>query len=1152
MNIPTQTSRFSIRCAIRFAARISGLPAVLLSAATLAIAASTPAPLDQAAPAIASGAGVSLAVWQDSRSGAYSDIYGALLDGAGQVLDSFAIATAPGSQVRPAVACNGTDFFVVWADYRNGVTADVYGARVTAAGVVLDTAGFPICADAGNQLQPAVASDGQNYFVVWQGGGVSSIDIFGARVSATGAVLDPNGVIVSQATNNELNPAISGSPSGYLVVWQDYRSGTSYDIYGARVNTAGVALDPAGIAISTVAEDQLSPTVSADGTGFMVAWQDFRSGSQFDIYGARVSSAGTVGSPTAISTAANDQTNPRLAANGTSHLAVWADGRTGAKYAIYAARINSAGAVSDANGLLLNNTARDQYHPAAAASGAGFWVAWQDLRNGVTADIFGTRLAANGSVGDPAGVLLSFEASAPPQPQTPVITWPAPASIVYGTALSGAQLSASANVPGTFAYAPAAGTVLAAGSHTLSLVFSPDDPVAYTTAATRVTLAVGKQPLTVTANSAVRLYGAANPVFSGSLAGVVNNDAITATFTCAATAASAAGSYPVTPLLSDPNGRLANYTVTSANGTLTVNPAPLTIGADDKVKFADQPNPTLTVTYQGFVNADSAASLDTPVAISTSATTSSPAGTYPIVPSQAADANYAITFVNGTLTIKPVTRPVITWPAPAGIIYGTALNSTQLNATADVPGTFTYTPALGTVLMAGDNQTLSVTFTPNDTEVYTTATATVTLAVGKKPLTVTANSAARLYGAANPAFNGTLAGVVNDDSITASFNCAAAAASPAGSYAITPLLSDPNGRLVNYTVTAVNGTLTVNPAPLTIRAEDKTKMASQPNPPLTATYQGFVNGNTAASLTTPVSLTTTATASSPAGAYPIVPSGASSPNYAITLVTGTMTVTPATPVLLGLALQPSSASITVAQTRQFSAVATYSDGSSTTLNSGVTWASASTTVATVDADGLATGRAAGTTTISASFGGQSASTLITVTSGGTSSARTFANTSSITIRDNAPASVYPSVINVSGLSGAIAKVTVKLVGFTHKNPDDLDVLLVGPAGQKVLLMSDAGGSEDAKNLTLTFDDAVNTTMPDKDRLRTATYRPSNFGGGDILRAPAPAGPYATALSAFSGTNPNGGWQLFIIDDAGGDAGSLSGGWNVTITTTQTP
>ena len=76
--------------------------------------------------------------------------------------------------------------------------------------------------------------------------------------------------------------------------------------------------------------------------------------------------------------------------------------------------------------------------------------------------------------------------------------------------------------------------------------------------------------------------------------------------------------------------------------------------------------------------------------------------------------------------------PAITWATPAAIAYGTALSATQLNANSTVAGTFTYSPATGTVLVAG-SQTLTTTFTPTDTVDYTTATATVVLTVNPAP-----------------------------------------------------------------------------------------------------------------------------------------------------------------------------------------------------------------------------------------------------------------------------------------------------------------------------------------------------------------------------------------------------------------------------------
>src|SRR4029077_20557007 len=89
----------------------------------------------------------------------------------------------------------------------------------------------------------------------------------------------------------------------------------------------------------------------------------------------------------------------------------------------------------------------------------------------------------------------------------------------------------------------------------------------------------------------------------------------------------------------------------------------------------------------------------------------------------------------------------VVWNNPANITYGTALSGTHLNATANVAGTFVYTPASGTVLNAGNNQTLSVTFTPTNTAEYDTVTATVSINVLKANPTITWNNpAAIVYG----------------------------------------------------------------------------------------------------------------------------------------------------------------------------------------------------------------------------------------------------------------------------------------------------------------------------------------------------------------------------------------------------------------------
>ncbi|MCB8753135.1 S8 family serine peptidase [Planktothrix agardhii 1810] len=165
----------------------------------------------------------------------------------------------------------------------------------------------------------------------------------------------------------------------------------------------------------------------------------------------------------------------------------------------------------------------------------------------------------------------------------------------------------------------------------------------------------------------------------------------------------------------------------------------------------------------------------------------------------------------------------------------------------------------------------------------------------------------------------------------------------------------------------------------------------------------------------------------------------------------------------------------------------------------------------------------------------------------------FTNPNSITIPLGGSASPYPSTINVSGVSGNIANIQVSLSGLSHTWPDDVDMFLRGPGGQKVMLMSDAGGGYSSRlnNVNLTFRDSASGTLPDGSQITSGTYRPTDYQVGDTFPTPAPAGPYGTALSAFNGTNPNGAWQLFVQDDTGSDSGSIAGGWSLTIQRTST-
>ncbi len=370
-----------------------------------------PVPNDETHPSVAFDGTNYFVVWEDSRSGSTSDIYGARVSQDGTVLDpnGIAISTATGYQGIPSVAFDGTNYLVVWEDFRSG-SYDIYGARVALDGTVLDPNGIAISTATNDQEHPSVAFDGTNYFVVWEDSrSGSTSDIYGARVSPDGTVIDQNGIAISTAPNNQEYPSVAFNGINYLIVWEDYRSGSS-DIYGARVSQDGTVLDPNGIAISTATGYQFSPSVAFDGTNYFVVWHDLRSGSTSDIYGARVSQGGTVidQNGIAISTAPSGQGYPSVAFDGTNYFVVWGDLRSGSTSDIYGARVSPDGTVIDQEGIAISTATSWQESPSVAFDGTNYFVVWEDLRSGPSSDIYGARVTQNGTVLDLDGILISI------------------------------------------------------------------------------------------------------------------------------------------------------------------------------------------------------------------------------------------------------------------------------------------------------------------------------------------------------------------------------------------------------------------------------------------------------------------------------------------------------------------------------------------------------------------------------------------------------------------------------------------------------------------------------------------------------------------------------------------------------------------------
>ena len=291
---------------------------------------------------------------------------------------------------------------------------------------------------------------------------------------------------------------------------------------------------------------------------------------------------------------------------------------------------------------------------------------------------------------------------------TPTITWATPAAIIYGTALSATQFNATSPVAGTFAYTPAAGAVLPAGTQTLSVTFTPTDSADYTTATQTVSLTVNKAPLSVTANNQSMTYGGTVPTLTGTLSGVMAGDGITAAYTTTGTSASAAGSYPIKATLNDPNTKLSNYTVTNTSGLLTIGAA----------------TPTITwatpaaITYG---TALSAAQLDATASVPGNFVYTPAAGTVPaagndtlsvtFTPANTADYTTATATVTLTVNIPNNPVPVIGGLSPAFTSAGGAAFTLTVNGTGFINGSTVYwgTTALTTTYASATQLTAAVT-----------------------------------------------------------------------------------------------------------------------------------------------------------------------------------------------------------------------------------------------------------------------------------------------------------------------------------------------------------------------------------------------------------------------------------------------------------
>jgi len=306
------------------------------------------------------------------------------------------VCTADNEQKQPQSVSDGSGGAVMaWEDSRNGVDEDIYVQRLDANGTPLWTAGgIAVCTAVGPQRFPQAAADSAGGFIVtwYDRRNGKNYDIYAQRVDSTGkAQWAANGIVICAADGDQYDPIIvPGNDGGVIIAWQDRRNGNDYDIYAQRVDSSGKAKWAAdGVGICIAKEDQDSPQVAPDGRGGMiVAWQDRRSGNNYDIYAQRIDSTGKVqwtANGIEVCGAEYDQKGPQMIPDGGEGAVItWQDKRNGSDYDIYAQRIDASGRGQwTANGIAICATVNNQYDPRLVSDGnGGAIIAWQDYRKG--------------------------------------------------------------------------------------------------------------------------------------------------------------------------------------------------------------------------------------------------------------------------------------------------------------------------------------------------------------------------------------------------------------------------------------------------------------------------------------------------------------------------------------------------------------------------------------------------------------------------------------------------------------------------------------------------------------------------------------------------------------------------------------------------
>lgn len=328
------------------------------------------------------------------------------------VSNGVAVCLATFNQGYPQITGDGKGGAIItWDDFRSGNNHDIYAQRIDSSGNILwENNGVAICNEAGTQRDPQITADSSHGAIItWWDSRNINIDIYAQRIDLSGAVQwDSNGVAICISPNNQYFPQITSEDSGgAIIAWYDLRSGNDQDVYAQLIDsTGGIHWADNGTAVCTETGDQNNPQIKNSSPGkAIIAWQDSRSGSNSDIYAQLLSSGGSslwTNNGVAVCTEPGNQNNPQVIASGESGEAIiaWEDFRSGTNSDLYAQRISSSGEVQwTNNGVTVSIATGSQRYPQITGDGsAGGIITWQDTRNGIY-DIYAQLVNSDGQLG---------------------------------------------------------------------------------------------------------------------------------------------------------------------------------------------------------------------------------------------------------------------------------------------------------------------------------------------------------------------------------------------------------------------------------------------------------------------------------------------------------------------------------------------------------------------------------------------------------------------------------------------------------------------------------------------------------------------------------------------------------------------------------